>query len=419
MQRLSLQKNMLLNSVGSLFYLVCQWLLTVLAVRLGSYTDGGMLSLAISITNFFYVLSTFSIRVFQVSDTNGRFSPGLYYATRILTCALGLVSCLIFILCNQQYSMAQSLCILFYLLFKMSEALVDTLAAEQQKAWRMDYVCRSLLMRGAASLASFVVVIRLWHSLPLALLVMAAVALLIVIFYDGHVTMRLAPARLELSISRSMPLLRAAWPMMVNGALMTLIAAIPRYFLERYAGSEVLGIYSAIATPAVIIQAGCSFIYSPLVAPLSEKYHAGDVPGFRQMTLRVLLAILVLACVVMLGAQLLGAWGLQLIFGESILPYARLLLPVLVTTLCVALLYFFEVPLTIVRRLKVMTVIHAVAVAAVTALSIWLIPGMGMEGVNWALTLAAGGDAVAMGLATAVLTRRSPGAGGVPPTEAV
>ena len=408
MQRLSLQKNMLFNSVGSLFYLVCQWLLTVLAVRLGSYEDGGMLSLAISINNFLYVISTFSIRVFQVSDTRGRFPPGLYYATRILTCALGMLCCGAFLLLNRQYSGAQRLCILFYLLFKLSEALVDTLAAEQQKAWRMDYSCRSFLMRGAASLVSFTAVMALWHSLPLALMVMAALTMLIVLLYDARVTLRLAPARLDVSLRRSLPLLRAAWPMMVNSALMTLLAAIPRYLLERYAGSEALGIYSSVATPAVIIQAGCSFLYSPLVAPLSEKYNAGDMRGFHRMILRVLAAIVALAGAILLAGWLLGPWALRLVFGESIAPYTGLLPPVLVATLCVALLYFFEVPLTIVRRLKTMTAIHAAAVAAVIALSVGLIPRMGMQGVNLAIMLSAGADALAMGVAVAALTRKAP-----------
>lgn len=406
--RLSLGRNAMYNSLGSLFYLVCQWLLTVLAVRMGSYEDGGMLSLAISVNNFFFVVCTFSIRVYQVSDTRGRFSPGRYFSTRLLTCGLGLLLCGVFLLLNGQYNAAQRRCILFYMLFKLSEAAVDTLAAEQQKAWRMDCTCRSFLMRGVASLAVFVGVMRLWPSLPLALLLMAAVTMAIVLLYDVPVTLRLTPAKLELSPRRCMPLLRAAWPMMVNSALMTLLATIPRYLLERFAGSEVLGIYGAIATPAVIIQAGCSFVYSPLVAPLSEKYNAGDVRGFRRATARALMLILLLALVVFAGGWLLGPWGLRLIFGESIAPYTGLLQPVLLSTLCLALLYFFEVPLTIVRRLKVMTVIHLCAVAVVTVLSLLLIPTMGMDGVNLSIILAAGGDAVAMAAAAVLLTCRPP-----------
>ena len=37
----SIGRNMMFNSVGSLFYLVCQWLLTVLVVPLGSFEKAG------------------------------------------------------------------------------------------------------------------------------------------------------------------------------------------------------------------------------------------------------------------------------------------------------------------------------------------------------------------------------------------
>ena len=43
----SIGRNMMFNSVGSLFYLVCQWLLTVLVVPLGSFEKAGYLTLAI------------------------------------------------------------------------------------------------------------------------------------------------------------------------------------------------------------------------------------------------------------------------------------------------------------------------------------------------------------------------------------
>lgn len=406
-KRQSIGKNMLFNSVGSLFYLMCQWLVTVLSTRLGSFETCGVLTLAISITNVFYVVSTFSLRVFQVSDTNGKYPPGRYYSTRLMTGMLGFAGCVLFTLANAQYSLMQALCIVVYMLFKLGEALVDTLAAEQQKAWRMDYTCYSFLMRGIAMLGTFVAAMLLWHSLLIALVLMAVATLAIVLLYDLHLTLKLAPGKFDLSLKKSLPLLKEAWPMMLNGMLMTMLASIPRYFLEQFAGSETLGVYSSIAMPAVIIQTGCSFIYSPLVAPLSEKYHAGDRAGFGRGILRALLAVLAMAAAVMLGGVLLGDWGLCLLYGEAIAPYTGQLLMVLVATLCMALLYFFEVPLTIVRRLKMMSVMHLVAAVLVTLLSVMLIPSMGMVGVNVAIIAAAGLDVVCMGAATLWLTRKS------------
>jgi len=399
MQRLSIGRNMLFNTAGSLFYLVCQWLITVLAVRLGSYETGGMLSLSVQITNFLYVIATFSMRVFQASDTQGRFSASRYVSTRVMTSALSMLLCVLLSLCSVQYSGVQRWCIVLYMLFKMSESLVDTLAAEEQKAFRMDWCCVSFFLRGALSLGGFVAGMLFFRSLPAALALMAGLTLPVVLFYDGRIVNRLSKLKLDFIPARSMPLLKAAWPMMVNGAMMTLLTAIPRYFLEMYHGAEALGIYTAIATPAVVIQAGCSFIYSPLVAPLSEQYGKGDMRGFTGAVKKALLAVCLVALLAVAGAAVLGNWGLQLLFGQSILPHAHLLIPALVAALCSALIYFFEVPLTIKGKLTTMSVIHLCATAGTVVLSMVLIPQMGMDGVNLTMYLASGADVLAMGIA--------------------
>lgn len=405
MTRLSLKRNMLYNTIGSLTYLVCQWLMTVLAVRLGSYADGGMLSLSISITGFFFAVATFGSRIYQASDTKGRFSPTVYVSTRLATCVAGMLACGAFLLLNGHYTAWQRGCVMLYMTFRLSEAWADVMAAEEQKAWRMDYVGRSLLSRGLLSLASFTAVMAATRSLPLAVAAMAALSLAVAIGYDGRVVRRLTGYRLTFAWRDSLPLLRETWPAMVNCALMTLLAAIPRYMLERYAGSEILGIYTSIATPAVIVQAGCSFIYSPLVAPLSERFAQRDLRGFRRTLWRALAAVAALLLVLIAGAALVGDWGLSRLFGPSILPYAWMLIPALLAAFCSALVYFFEVPLTIARRIKPMMICHLCAAAVSLIASILLIPRMGMMGVNVVLYLSAGGDALAMGLMTARVAR--------------
>ena len=147
-----------------------------------------------------------------------------------------------------------------------------------------------------------------------------------------------------------------------------------------YHGSELLGYFGSVSTPAVIIQAGCSFIYTPLVAPLSSRFARGDLRDFRRMLLLALGGVLGFAACMFAGAALLGRWGLTLLFGQAILPYAFLLLPVLGSTLCISLIYFFEVPLTIGRRLKVMTAIRGGAVVVAAAVSLLAIPARGVAG---------------------------------------
>ena len=78
------------------------------------------------------------------------------------------------------------------------------------------------------------------------------------------------------------------------------------------------------------------------------------------------------------------------------LPRPTMLLPVLGSTLCISLIYFFEVPLTIGRRLKVMTAIHGGAVVVAAAVSLLAIPAQGLQGVLLALYASAGCDVLAM-----------------------
>ena len=395
-ERLSLRKNLLFHTAGSLYYLICQWLMNVVAVRLGSYEVGGWLSLAVTVTGFFYALISFGSRIYQVSDTKGQYSPSLYISTRILTTLAGTAACCLFVLCNRRYAPIQAWSIVLYMLFKCSESLVDVLAAEEQKAWRLDWAGVSYVLRGTLSLGGLMLGLALGLSLPVALLWTAGLALAVVLLYDVPKVRRLTGFRVHLSLRESGPLLRATLPAMLNAALMVLLAAIPRYLLEYTWGSESLGIYTAIAAPAVIVQAGCSFIYSPLVAPLSEQYHAGELRGFvRQLGYSALAAAGLLA-LLLGGAAWLGDWGLRLIFTDSIAPYTWMLIPALLSAFCSAMIYYLDVPLTILRHQRQMTWIHAGACAVALLASLWLIPRLGIFGVNVVLYIAAGGDALAL-----------------------
>lgn len=58
---LSLKSNMIWNSIGSLTYYGCQWLITILVVRVSdSFEAAGTLSLAMSIANIFTPLPCFA-----------------------------------------------------------------------------------------------------------------------------------------------------------------------------------------------------------------------------------------------------------------------------------------------------------------------------------------------------------------------
>ena len=87
----SLGKNAFWNSIGSLTYQGCLWLTTVLVVLLShGYADSGVLALAMTVGNVYDPIATYSMRVYQASDTDNAHPQAHYVGFRFVTMGIGL-----------------------------------------------------------------------------------------------------------------------------------------------------------------------------------------------------------------------------------------------------------------------------------------------------------------------------------------
>lgn len=405
-KKLSVGQNALLNSVGSLFYLGCQWLITVLVVRIGSVEDGGVLSLAMAITNIFYTLAAFGMREFQVSDYHDKHSTSEYVSTRILTCLFSILMCSVIVLPNRHYSVQQTACILIYMLFRACEALIDTFQAIEQKAERMDYTCISFVVRGILLLSGFSLILRITHQLPLAILGIALFSLAVLFFFDWPAARRLTGFKLHFSPKCSCQLLRECLPLMCNSLLQSAVVSIPRSTLEEIFGSYILGIYASIATPATIVQSAATWLYTPTITVFTRNYMQKDKKAYFSLFAKIMALLAAVFAVILVGAALLGHWGLNLLFGAEIADHSALLIPVLLTTLLIALSYFFGALLTITRKLKLILIANAIAAACTLTLSHPLIRMFSMNGVNYIIYISMGANALIMLISLLIVLKK-------------
>ena len=367
-RKLSIAQNTVYNTAGSCFYLVCQWLLTVLAVRLGSVESGGILAVAMSVTNVLFTLSTFGIRTFQVSDVRRKYSVDTYVTTRLLTCGFGLLLCGIYCLADGSRSREEAACILVYMLFRVSEALSDENQAVQQTEGRMDTVFWSFVLRGILLIASFSLVLKTTGRLLWAFAAMAAATNAVVLFFEFPVSRKLSGFRLRWNLPASLRLLGENVPLMLNSLLMAFLVTIPRTRLDALMGNYVMGIYGSIAAPAAVVQSAALWLFTPSLTAFAEHWDRGDRAAFYRLHHRMLLLLLGAAAVCLVGAKLLGRWGLGLLFGPEIAAEEALLVPTLLTTVLIAGEYYLSALLTVCRKLRSI-VVSNLAAMAVTLLS--------------------------------------------------
>ena len=381
---LSIKRNMLWNSFGSLVYLGCQWLVTVLVARLSfGYDSAGVLAIAMAVSNVFAPMALYKIRAYQVSDVQGKMSSGEYIAFRFLTItgACVIIALYVALTCKPETFLPVAL----YLAFRGGDIFIDVLHGIDQQNYRMDYCGKSLGIRGILFLAAFTAVFGLTNNLSLALAAMICVTYP-VIAYDIRQARRFEPLRPKISASSAKNLARECLPAVLGTVCFMAVTSIARQMLGSTHGEEALGIYASVCTPAVIIQAGADYIYIPLLRLFAERYHNKQAEEFRSLFLKVTFAILALLVVCLIGFFLFGRTLLTLAFGPSIVPYAYLLYPALVCVVLTAYVEFLGDLLIAVRMMRGNLIGNAIALVfsipcSVICISIW-----DMNGVSFSIS---------------------------------
>lgn len=384
---LSTKSNALWNAVGCFFYLGCQWLTTIFVVLFSTdFENSGILAFAMSTGNMFSAIGLYKIRTYQVSDIKSVFSPNNYVGFRFATIGASAAATIIYLLLSTGLS-TFTFASIAYLLFKADETLNDVFFGIEQKSNRMDYIGKSQFLRGIATILGFTVPLILFDSLILAVLGMALMCMSITLIYDCRNAMMFGFTRPSISRTQIKQLALACLMPTIANFLATSIVSMARQKYGLLFGEEMLGIYASIATPAVLVQAAASYLYSPLIGRLALTLSDNGIQAFRHGLIKTMGAMIIAICTMCIIVSGIGIWGLPMLFGRAVASYVWIFPYVLISTGCVALLYFINDMLIILRKGATQLIINAVALI-VTIMSLKPLTEMiSMNGVNVAVII--------------------------------
>lgn len=167
-----------------------------------------------------------------------------------------------------------------------------------------------------------------------------------------------------------------------------MIVSIARQYYANAFGNERLGIYAAVATPAVLVQAAARFLYAPALVPLTERWNSSPqkafLPAFKK-TIRVMLVAMAVAIPLL---ALIGPWALSVVYGQKVEGYTYLFTNVLISTGSIALLYYLTDVLVLVRDIKGSLISTTAALIASAALMMPLESLFDMQGINYTIIIA-------------------------------
>ena len=333
--------NILWNTFGTIFYCIAQWAITILVVRLDSFGASGQLSLAMTTSSSFAAISLFSMRNYQVSDVDAKYKTMHYVGSRVITCVLAFVLCMIYGMLSS-YTMYQMGCVAFFMVVRIAEAIVDVLHGIDQKYEKYDIIGKSYIARGIVTVAVFSVVLIITHDMLITLAFMAVGNLAVAIFWDIRETWKLERLTAIIKDKQVATLLFTCVPLAIFSFFLSMENLWPKTVLQNMYGEEALGIYASIASPTLVVQVGAQVVFSPLLPSFTRVYNDGEYKKFRDMFHKVLIVLVGVCVFVAIAAAIVGRWGLNLLYGEVILEYYELFMPIVFSTIGMALIWVLQ-----------------------------------------------------------------------------
>lgn len=335
---MSLRNQGIINTGGNIIYLFSILLLTVITTRILGYEAVGVLTLAMTIGNVMFVIQSFSVRSFQSSDMIFKYSPAVYFKTRLTTCCIGLLLSLCVILL-MGYEGRSAIAIFLFSLFKMSEALSDVMHGDDQRFDRLEIAGYSMALRGFMTALLFFAVTRLSGNLNLSLLAIAIGGLLITFGFDYPHYKAVTGYDKTSDSGNVLELLNDCKGLLIAGLLPMIITAIPRIALERHYERALLGVYGNISIPALAISTVVPVIITILLPEYGKKKAKEDYSGIIKVWLKTLVGTALIGALCEVGIWIIGKPIMKWLYTEHIVLY----MPHVYTNIIAMTLYGFAI----------------------------------------------------------------------------
>jgi O-antigen/teichoic acid export membrane protein len=383
---LSLRENFSWVFVGNAVYNACQWGIIVVLAKLGTPELVGRYTLALALTAPVFMFSNLNLTVVLSSDTQEKYPFGNYLGLRLLCSSLSLVP-IAFSVWLGHYGAATVAAVALVSLSKYAESVSDIAYGLMQNHERLDFMARSLILKGVFSLAAFASVQFFTHDLTASLVALTAVWSALLLFYDLPRAGQWASLRPILSPRALRPLLWFALPLGVVGALASLGMQIPRYAMEHWRGERELGIFAAITALGMVARMMTLALSRSTLPRLSKQFAQGSMESFRKLTLQLVLLGAGVGLAGFLAAALFGRTILALVYTPEYAAYNDVFMVVMLYVGLVAAFTFLGTATTAAQCFRPQVTIHLLKIATIVALCVYAVPRWGALGAAWALFL--------------------------------
>lgn len=402
------KKEVSYYTVGNIATLFFQWLIIMILPKISNFGEAGIFAVAVSVVSIINQIATFTLNQYQVSDRYEHYSENDYVVARLITIGLSFIFIIpISIIFN--YDFNQISIIIAYSVYRNLINFSYLQMSSMQIIGRLDYAGKAMIIEGIVSFSCFIGTYSITSNLLLSTLIMAIAGggIFLYVMENGYKTMTGKHIQCKIKeVQRLKTLLITGSALLVSMTCPIIITAMPKLLLESYWGDTIVGYFSTLTAPTIVIPTIASSIFAPFIIVFSDICKKNDMRLFKMQFTKIIILFLLGGLFCFLISHLLSEPIFRLIYGPQITQYTDYF-DLLVIGISLYSIGTCGITVLITKNQSRYAGIGSF-IAMITSIAIFLaiIPDGGLEGASWGLLIAYGLFALILTLFAYVLPVR-------------
>ncbi|MDR3136265.1 MAG: oligosaccharide flippase family protein [Coriobacteriales bacterium] len=396
------RRGVIWNALGSTLFAANTLMMIVVVSRTSSVATVGCFGIALAFAQLLFNIGVFGVSLFQMTDYQKQYTFSDYFWTRIGTCLLMMLVCVVIVVWGMSEPEKRLLTLLLTAFFLL-HALGDLYQGFFFQENRLDLSGQALFFRALFALVAFTLVQFLTHDAALSL-VAALVASVISIAVWG--VFRIKPsdrAPRHIDVTKISAVLKSCFPLFISSFLEVLLFNASRYGIDWLLDDTAQGYFSMIVLPALVIHLVSQFIFKPALNDIALALRSAAQRNLWFLLAKLALAIVLLTIAAALLMPTLGIMFLGVLYAVDLSGLSLQASLLIVGGGLFALNQLLHSVLVVMRRQTGILLAYSVGVAATLFITTLAIMNQGLSGACVAFVLS---QIPVLIIFTCVLTRR-------------
>ncbi len=355
-----IQKDYLWNTLGSIAFAFSFPIMTIIVTHLQGEEIAGMFSVAFITAQMFMIVGNYAVKVYQVSDTENKYSFFDYQVQRFLTCIM-MISLNLFYNFVKGYRDKLLLISFLICLYKAVDALADVYEGELQKSGLLYIAGKSLFWRTVISVIAFSVSLVLSNNLIMSIVVaLITSCIFLIILAILPIKRSLKYENHKWNSQKVISIFIQCFPLFLSVFLVNYINNSPKYAMEGVLEYKYQTYFNALYFPAQTINTLTSFIFKPMLTVMAEYWNGEEKDKLKKFVNRIVKLIVCFQILGMIGIYLLGIPILEFVFGVNLVEYRYHAVWMIAAGGIIAIVNFLYNVLVVMRKQKRFVLVYII-----------------------------------------------------------